>query len=95
MLAVLKHQQFGDSGSDEIELRRSKRQRLDEYDNEERNGLDDEEGNSLDEDEGEIEGGGYIPLPHLPQKVSNRPSDLSKGIRSLKHIICIPTICYS
>ena len=99
-LAVLKRQQFGDSGSDETELRRSKRQRLDERDNKEENNLDNEEGNGLDEDECEIESGRYVPppfvpLPPLSRNMSNRPSDLGEGIKSLKHIICIPKVCYS
>ena len=106
--AVLKHQQFGDSGSDEIEPRGSKRQCLNERKDEEENGLNNKEGNDLDDkerkglnkDEGEIEGGRYIPPPFvplsfLPQKVFTCPSDLGKGIRSLKHIICIPKIFYS
>ena len=75
-----------------MELKRSKRQRLDERDN--------EEGNSLDEDESEIKGARYIPLsfvplPPLPQTVLNRPSDLGERIKSLNHLVCIPKICYS
>lgn len=90
--ALLKRQRFEESGSDETEPKGSKRQRLDER--------DDEEGNSLDEDEGEIEGARYVPppfvpLPPLPRKVSNRPSDLGEGTRSLNHLVCIPKICYS
>ena len=90
--ALLKRQRFEESGSDETEPKGSKRQRLDERDN--------EEGNSLDEDEGEIEGARYVPpplvlLPPLPRKVSNRPSDLSEGTRSLNHLVCIPKIYYS
>ena len=71
MLAVLKHQQFGDSGSDETELKRWKRQCLDEHDDKEENGLDNKKGNGSDEDKGKIEDGRYIPLPPLPQKVLN------------------------
>ena len=56
--AMLKRQQFEKSGSDEMEPKRSKRQRFDERDN--------EEGNSLDEDKDEIEGARYIPPPFLP-----------------------------
>ena len=54
---MLKRRQFGDGGSDEKEPRKSKRQRLDECDDEEKNGLD--------EDKYEIEGGRYISLPLL------------------------------
>ena len=90
--AILKRQQFGDSGSDKIEPRGSKRQRLDEYDNKKWNGLGG--------DEGEIESSRYIPPPFVPllplaQKVSNRLSDLGEWIKSLKHIVYIPKICYS
>ena len=89
--ALLKRQRFEESGSDETEPKGLKRQRLDER--------DDEEGNSLDEDEGEIEGARYVsppfvPLPSLPRKVSNRPSDLGKGTKSLNHLVCILKICY-
>ena len=56
--ALLKCQQFEESGSDKTEPKGSKRQRLDERDNEEEN--------SLDEDEGEIEGARYIPPPFVP-----------------------------
>ena len=90
--ALLKRQRFKEGGSDETEPKGSKRQRLDE--------CDDEEGNSLDEDEDEMEGARYVPppfvpLPSLPQKVSNCPSDLGKGTRSLNHLVCLPKICYS
>ena len=90
--ALLKCQRFEESESDETEPKGSKRQCLDER--------DDEKGNSLDEDEAEIEGARYVPspfvpLPPLPQKVSNRLSDLGEGTRSLNHLICIPKICYS
>ena len=96
---ILKRQRFGDSGSDKMELRGSKYQHLDERDNKEGNGLDNKEGKDLDKDEDEIEGDGYVPPPFIPlpflfQKVSNRLSDLSKRIKSLKHIICISKICY-
>ena len=91
-LAIFKRQQFEDNRSDKSEPKGSKRQRLDECDN--------EEGNGLDEDEDKIEGARYILLPFvsllpLPQKVSNRPSDLSEETRSLNHLVCIPKICYS
>ena len=61
MLAILKRQQFGDIGSDKTKPKRSKRQRLDECDN--------KEGNGLDKDKGEIEDGRYVFFPHLLQKV--------------------------
>ena len=88
---VLKQQQFEDSGSDKRKPKRSKPQRLDECDNEEKNGLD--------EDEDEIEDTRYALLLcvfffPLPQKVSNRPSDLDEGTRSLNHLVCISKICY-
>ena len=90
--ALLKRQQFEESGSDETESKGSKCQHLDERDNKERN--------SLDKDEGEIEGARYVPPPFipllpLPQKVSNRLSDLGEGTRSLNHLVYIPKICYS
>ena len=90
-LAVLKYQRFDDSETDKTEPKRSKRQRFDKSDN--------KEGNNLDKDEGEIEGARYISppfvfLPLFPQKVSNVPSDLGKGTRSLNHLVCIPKICY-
>ena len=90
--ALLKRQRFEESGSDETEPKESKHQRLDEH--------DDEEGNNLDKDEGEIEGARYIlppfiPLLLLPQKVSNRPSNLGKRTRSLNYLVYIPKICYS
>ena len=91
MLAVLKRQQFKNSGNDETELKRSKHQCLNKRDNEERN--------SLDKDKSEIEGARYVLfafvfLLFLPQKVSNRLSDLDKGTKSLNHLVCISKICY-
>ena len=78
---ILKRQWFGDIGNDKTEMRRSKRQRLDEHNNEKGNDLDNKEKNSLDNDKGEIEDSRYISLlfifhPPFFQKVSNRPSDL-------------------
>ena len=91
MLAMLQRQRFENNRSDETEPRVWKRQRLDERDNEEKNGLD--------EDEGEIEGAKYVSSPFipllLPQKMSNRPSNLGKGTKSLNHLIYVPKICYS
>ena len=89
--ALLKRQQFKKSGSDETKSKKSKCQRLDEYDN--------EEGNSLDADEGEIESARYVLPPFvslllLLQKMSNRPSNLGKKIRNLNHLVCISKICY-
>ncbi len=52
--AVLKCQQFEDNRSDEIELRGSKRQRLDV--------CDDKEGEGWDKFETEREDIGYVPL---------------------------------
>ena len=88
---MLKRQQFKENGSNETEPKGSKRQRLDERDN--------EKGNSLDKDEGEIEGTRYVfppfdPLFPLSQKVSNRLSDLGKGTRSPNNFVCIPKIYY-
>ena len=88
--AMLKRQRFEDSRSDKMEPKGSKRQRLDKRDNKERNGLDGDEGKIMDVR--------YIPplfIPLLfPRKVSNRRSDLGKGIRSLNHLVCISKICY-
>ncbi len=86
--AVLKRQQFKDSGSEETEPRGSKRQRLDVCEDEEGEGLDEFEG------EGEKENIGYIPLPFVApsQKESNRPTDMGKGAKSLNHLVCIPKI---
>ena len=87
--ALLKRQRFKKTESDETEPKGSKRQHLDER--------NDKEGNSLDKDEGEIKGARYVlspfvPLSPLPQKVSNRPSDLDKGKRSLNYLEYIPKI---
>ena len=60
-LALLKCQRFGDKRNDETKPRKSKRQRLDEHDDEEGNGLDNKKGNSLDKDEGEIESSRFSP----------------------------------
>ena len=56
-LAMLKSQQFKDSESDETESKGSKCQHLDEYDNEEENGLD--------KDKSEIESARYISLSFI------------------------------
>ena len=89
--AMLKRQRFKDSESDKTEPKRLKRECLDERDN--------KKGNSLDKDKGEMEDARYVPSPFilllpLPQKVSNRLSDLDKGIKSQNYLVCIPKICY-
>lgn len=91
MTAMLKCQQFEDNRSDKTKLRGSKRQCLDEHNNEERN--------NLDKDKGKIEGIRYVFSPFIPlflllQKLSNRPSDLGKRIRSLNYLVYISKICY-
>ena len=89
--AMLKRQHFKDSRSDKTKPRGAKCQRLDERDNEEKNGLD--------EYEGEIKGTKYVALLFIPlffpQKVSNHLSDLGKATRSLNHLIYILKICSS
>ncbi len=47
--------------------------------------------------EGEGKDIGYIPFPFvaLPQKESNRLTDMDEKIMSLNHLICIPKIGYS
>ena len=90
--SLLKRLWFEESGSNKTEPKESKRQRLDENDN--------EEGNSLDKDKDEIESVIYVPPPFVSlslflQKVSNHPSTLGEGTRSLNHLVCISKICYS
>lgn len=58
MPALLKRQQFEESGNNKTESKKSKRQRLNERDNEERN--------SLDKDKGEIKGAKYVLPPFVP-----------------------------
>lgn len=91
MMVILKRQQFENSRSNEMESRGSNRQRLNECDNEERNGLN--------KDKGEIKYVRYVLPPFilllLPQKVSNRSSNLHEGIKSLNHLVYISKICYS
>ncbi len=84
--ALLKRQQFEDSGSDETEPRGSKCQRLDVHDN--------EKGEGLDEFEGEREDIGYVPLLFVapPQKESNCPTNMGKETRSLNHLVYISKI---
>ncbi len=84
--AVLKRQRFEDSESDKTKPRGLKRQRLDMREDEEGEGVDKFEG------EGERENIGYVPFLFIapPQKESNRPIDMGKGIRSLNHLVCIP-----
>ncbi len=86
--AVLKHQRFEDSGRYVTEPRGSKCQRLDVRNDEEGEGLNEFEG------EGEREDIRYVPLPLVAplQKESNRPTDMSKGTRSLNHLVCISKI---
>ena len=83
---VLKRQQFEDSGSDEIEPRGSKCQRLDLRDNEKKDDLD------KFESDGEREGIGYVLLLFVAslQKEDNSPIDMSKRTKSLNHLVCIP-----
>ena len=85
ILTVLKRLQFEDRGSNKTELRRSKHQHLDGYDNKKENGLDNEKKNSLDKDENKKKSDRYVlphfvSLPPFPQKMSNHPSDLGKRI---------------
>lgn len=58
-------------------------------------GLDKYEGES----EGEKRDVRYIFFPFValfpPQKESNRPTNIGKGIKSLNHLICILQIYYS
>ncbi len=86
--AMLKRQRFEDSGSNEMEPRGFKRQRLDAHDNNEGEGLDEFEG------EGEGEDIGYVPLPFItpPRNGSNRPTDMGEGTRRLNHLVYIPKI---
>lgn len=82
---LLKHQQFGDHKYDKIELKRSKYQRLDTYDNKEKQ--------SLNRYKGESVGNKYIFLLFvayfLPQIELNHLSDLSRGIKSFYYHIYI------
>ena len=80
--AKLKRQRFGDSESDTTEPRASKCLRVDVHDNEEGKGSD----------EYHSKGNRYVPLSPLPQKKSNRPTNLGEGIRSLNHFVCIPKL---
>ncbi len=70
------------------EPRGLKRQRLDVRDNKEGESLDEFESKSEKEDIG------YVLLPFVapPQKVSNRPTDMGEGTRSLNHLVCIQKI---
>lgn len=85
---MLKRQRFDDSNINKTAPK--KYQQFDEHDNQEKQGLD--------KNESEVEGNRYIPFPPLslallPQKKSNRPSDLGKGTKSLIHLICISKNC--
>ena len=81
---MLKRQRFKDNESDTIEPRVSKRPRVDEYDNEEVQGLD----------EYQSKGGRYVLLLPCPQKESNHLTDLGEVIRSLNHLVCISKLPY-
>ena len=87
-LAVLKRQRFKDSGSDKMEPRGSKQQRLDLHDNKEEENLDEFEG------ENKKEGIGYVPLPFITslRKESNHSTNMGKETRSLNHLVYIPKI---
>lgn len=82
---MLKPQQFEDSESDMMELKVSKYQRIDERDNEEEN-------SSSYKYKDKIEVTKYISslfiaLFFLPQKESNRPSELGEETKSRNHLI--------
>ncbi len=88
---VLEREQFENSVSKKTKPRVSKCQCMGMH--------DDEKGQSLDKYDGKGEGKDirYVPFPFiaplsLPQKESNRPTDISKGIRSLNHLVYIPKI---
>ena len=81
--AMLKRQQFEDSGSEETEPRGSKYHRLYAHGDKKEEGLDKFEG----KDEGKAIG--YVPLSFVasPQKESNRPTGISKETMSLNHLV--------
>ena len=85
---VFKHQRFEDNGSNKIELRGSKHQRLDLRDDEEEEGLDKFEGKSEGEDIGYVLFLFIAPL----QKESNCVTNIGKGTKSLNHLVYIPKI---
>lgn len=53
------------------------------------NAHDNKKRKSLDKYQGK--GDKYISLFSLLQKESNRPIDLGEGIKSLNHLVCIPS----
>ena len=72
-----------DSGSEKTKPRGSKRQQLYAYGNEKREGL------YKFEDEGEGEVMGYVLFSFiiLPQKESNRLTDMGKGMKNPNHLV--------
>lgn len=84
-LVVLKPQWFGNSGSDETELRDSKRRRFDAHDNEEEKDLNEFE------DEDERENIGYILLLFVAflRKESIHPTDMGERTRNINYLVCI------
>lgn len=91
MIAVFKRQLYKDNESGKTELRDSKCQQLDKYDN--------KKGKVLDKfkDKNEKKNIRYVlflfvtPLS-LPQKELNCRTDMNKGIKSLNHLVYIPKI---
>ena len=81
---MLKRQEFEDSENDATEPKTSKCPRVDRHNS--------EEGQSSEKYQDK--GGRYVPLCPYPQKESNRPTDLSKGTKSINHLICIPKLPY-
>lgn len=74
---VLKHKQLEDRESDITELRISKRQHVNAYDNKDKQSLDEYE------DEGDI----YFSLLFFPRQESNRLKNLDKRTQSLNHLV--------
>ena len=87
---MFKHQQFKDSESEEKKPKVSKHQCMSVDNNKKGQSLDEYEGEDKEEDVG------YVLLPYiappLPQKESNRSTDMGKGTRSLNHLVYIPKI---
>lgn len=87
---MFKRQQFENNKNEEAELRVSKHQRVDIY--------DDKKGQSLDRYKGEGEGKDveyilflFVTLSPL-QKKSNCPIDMGKRTKSLNHLVYMPKI---